>query len=120
MSSKREYCKICNAKLKGRYDKVFCSISCKNSYHVQLRRATSIAVKNTDKILHRNRSVLLEVMGKNSKQKKINRQILDQKKFNWKYLTGFYTNSKGKLYHIVYDFAWMEFTDGEILIVRRK
>jgi hypothetical protein len=58
-------------------------------------------------------------MGKNNSQKKVDRQILDRKKFNWKYFTGMYVNSKSKTYFIVYDFAWMEFTDGEILIVKR-
>ncbi len=120
MTTTTKKCKICKKPIVGRYDKIFCSVACKNSYHVQLRRATAKAVKATDKILHRNRSILLELMGKNTKQKKINRQKLDAKKFNWKYYTGSYINSKGKLYHIVYDFAWMEFTDGEILIIRRN
>ena len=113
-------CKICKTPLKGRQDKVFCSIDCKNYYHVNLRRVTKSATQTTDKILHRNRSILLEVMGKNSQQKKVDRKILDRKKFNYKYMTGYYVNSKNKTYHLVYDFAWMEFTDGEILIVRRK
>ena len=120
MATNSTNCKICQSKIHGRIDKIFCSIECKNSYHVQLRRATATAVKVTDKILHRNRSILLELMGKNSKQKKIPRQLLDKKKFNWKYITGYYYNSKDKLYNIVYDFAWMEFSDGEILIIRRS
>jgi len=59
-------------------------------------------------------------MGKNSKQKKIDGKILDRKKFNRNYITGYYINSKEKMYHLVYDFAWMEFSDGEVLIVRRR
>jgi uncharacterized Zn finger protein (UPF0148 family) len=120
MKAAPRQCKICKKPIVGRHDKIFCSINCKNDYHVQLRRATAQAVKTTDKILHRNRSVLLEVMGKNARQKKVDRQVLDAKKFNWKYFTGTYINSKEKLYHIIYDFAWMEFTDGEILIVKRN
>ena len=120
MTGAPRQCKICKKPIVGRHDKIFCSVNCKNAYHVQLRRATAQVVKNTDKILHRNRSILLEVMGKNARQKKVNRQILDAKKFNWKYFTGTYVNSQEKLYNIVYDFAWMEFTDGEILIVKRN
>ena len=113
-------CKLCGTGIKGRQGKVFCSVKCKSSYHYQLRAVTDLATDAIDKILHRNRSILLEILGKNSSQKKVDRKILDRKKFNFNYMTSFYRNSKNKLYHIVYDFAWMEFTDGEILIVKRK
>lgn len=113
-------CRLCKTPFKGRTDKIFCSLACKNEYHVRLRRATAKVVRSTDIILHRNRSILLEVMGKNSKQKKVDRLILDKKKFNFSYMTGFYINSKNKTYHLVYDFAWVEFANREILIVRRN
>lgn len=113
-------CKMCKSPLRGRADKVFCSVTCKNDYHVRLRRATALVVRETDKILHRNRSILLEVMGKNKQQKKVNRLILEKKKFRFNYFTGSYLNSRGKTYHYVYDFAWMTFSDQEVLIVRKK
>lgn len=113
-------CKLCKTPFKGRTDKIFCSLACKNEYHVRLRRATAKAVRETDKILHRNRSILLEVMGKNNRQKKVARLILDKKKFNFNYGTGYYINSKNKRYHLVYDFSWMVFSDSEILIIRRN
>ncbi|MEM7375005.1 MAG: hypothetical protein AAF587_40805 [Bacteroidota bacterium] len=113
-------CPICKSPVIGRSDKIFCSIACKNNYHVRLRRATAKAVRETDKILHRNRSILLELMGKNKSQKKLPRLTLDKKKFNFNYYTGSYVNSRNKRYHYVYDFAWMEFSDQEILIVRRN
>lgn len=113
-------CKICNNEIIGRSDKKFCSVKCKNYYHVNLRRVTNIAVKEIDKILHRNRSILLEILGKNKTQIKVKRLILDGKKFNFKYHTHLIRNSVGKLYFYVYDFAWMEFSDNEILIVRKR
>ncbi len=112
-------CKICKKTIIGRKDKIFCSIECKNYYHVNLRRVTSIEVKEINKILHRNRSILLEIMGKNSVSKKIKRIELVKKKFQFKYLTHFHINKAGKMYNHVYDFAWMEFSDDEMLIVRR-
>jgi len=59
-------------------------------------------------------------MGKNTNQKTISREVLDQKNFKFDYMTGYYENAQGKRYHIVYDFAWMAFKDGRILIVRRS
>ncbi len=113
-------CKICKAPLHGRIDKIFCSIQCKNRYHFSLRRDTNKAAKISDKILHRNRSILLELMGKNIRQKKVTRILLDQKKFNYNYVTGYYVNSRNKIYNYVYDFSWMIFSDREILIFRKS
>lgn len=113
-------CRICNKIIIGRNDKKFCSIKCKNYYHTNLRRVTNIAVEDINKILHRNRSILLEVMGKHKIQNKIDRIELEKRKFNFKYHTHFTVNSKGKTYFYVYDFAWMEFSNNEILIIRKK
>ncbi len=109
-------CRICKKSIKGRSDKIFCSVKCKSEYHHKLRKVTAIEVREINKILSRNRSILLELMGKNTVQKKINRLELDRKKFNYKYHT--HTYNKEKLYHYVYDFSWMEFSDNEILILR--
>jgi len=113
-------CKICKKKYIGRTDKLFCSTGCKSFYHRKLRKVTRVAVIDIDEILHRNRAILLEVLGKNGVQKKVKRLTLVKKKFQFKYLTHFHINSQGKMYHHVYDFAWMEFSDDEILIVKRK
>jgi hypothetical protein len=113
-------CKICNARLIGRSDKKFCSERCKNYYHVNLRKVTVIAVKEIDGILHRNRAILLEILGKNLMQKKVQRFVLDKKKFNFKYQTHSYINSKNKTMFWVYDFGWMSFSNDDVLIVRKR
>jgi len=113
-------CRICSKELAGRSDRKFCSARCKNYYHTNLRRVTDGAVKQINTILHRNRSILLEILGKQKTQVRIDRIILDRKKFNFKYLTHFQVNSQGKTYHYVYDMAWMEFSDNEVLIVRKR
>lgn len=113
-------CKICAVPIAGRSDKMFCSAECKNYYHTNLRRVTNNATSLIDSILHRNRSILLEIMGKNASQKKIKRIMLDKKKFNYKYHTHTHVNSAGKTYYFIYDFAWMTFSDDMVLIVRSR
>jgi hypothetical protein len=113
-------CKICNNPVVGRNDKLFCSVKCKNYYHTNLRKVNQAAVLEIDTILHRNRSILLEIMGKYKTQLKCPRMALDKKKFNYKYHTHSNVNSAGKTYFFVYDFAWMAFSDDEVLIVRRR
>jgi hypothetical protein len=116
----KRQCKICKKPIVGRSDKVFCSIDCKNQYSIKLAGVTRAATKKIDGILHRNRSILLEILGKNLHQKKINRLILDQKNFKYDYITGYHVNINGKTVHHVYDFSWLIFSDDEVLITRKR
>ena len=116
----RKNCKMCNSSFVGRSDKIFCTTSCKSEYHHKLNNATNIATAKIDKILHRNRSILLEILGKNKLQVTISKMVLDKKKFNYTYMTGYSVNNKGKLYHHIYDFSYMLFSEPKVLIVRRK
>jgi hypothetical protein len=113
-------CKICSNELSGRSDKKFCSTKCKNYYHVNLRRVTAVEVKEIDKKLHRNRSILLEILGKRKIQVKIPRIELEKRKFSFKYHTHLNINSFQKTYYYLYDIAWMEFSNDEVLIIRRN
>ena len=113
-------CKMCQTPIRGRSDKIFCSVNCKTEYHHKLRKITAKEVLDINKILARNRSILLEILGKNQVQRKIPRLILDRKKFNFKYHTHLTRNIKGKLYFYCYDIAWMEFSDNEVMIIKRK
>ena len=113
-------CRLCKQEFSGRSDKIFCSISCKTEYHRKLRATNPRHTKAIDKILHRNRTILLEVMGKYTTQKKVSSMVLDRKRFNYNYITKFTINKEGKTYHHVYDFAWMRFSDDQILIVRKS
>ena len=113
-------CKLCKTVFSGKETKIFCSDICKADYHFKLNRVTNMATKQIDKILHRNRSSLLEIIGKNTTQKKVDRVLLDQKKFNWHYVTSYHLNSQNKMVNYVYDFSWMIFSDQEVLIKRIK
>ncbi len=117
---KEKICKMCQKNnVIGRSDKLFCSLNCKNKYHKKLRNVTKDEAKKIDLILHRNRSILLEILGKTKRKLKVKRYTLEKKKFRFKYHTHFYINTAGKMYHYVYDFAWMEFSNDEILIIRK-
>ena len=113
-------CILCEANVIGRSDKKFCSIKCKSNYHRKLSSQTSFATSRIDKILHRNRSILFEIMGENKFQIQIDKILLDRKKFNFTYVTGYYINSRNKTYNYVYDFSWMLFGSKTIQIYRRK
>lgn len=111
-------CRLCKQPVTGRADKIFCSATCKANHHIKLNKVTTEASERIDKILHRNRSILLEIMGKNSTQKKVPRALLDSKKFHFGYITHYHVNAQNKTVHYVYDFSWMHYSDQEILIKR--
>ena len=115
-SKSQRLCRLCKQPFSGRADKIFCSATCKAQYHIKLNKVTLSASERIDNILHRNRSILLELMGKEGKQKKLDKKILDAKKFNWTYITHYHINSQNKTVHYVYDFSWMIFSDQEVLI----
>jgi hypothetical protein len=111
-------CQQCGKTLHGRTDKKFCDSTCKNTFNFAKRRDTRKEVKEIDGYLHRNREILATLMGE-SKKEMIDRAVLTRAKFKWDFMTGVYKNKEGKWYHLVYDFAWMEFTDQQVLIVRK-
>lgn len=113
-------CKVCGNMVVGRSDKIFCSVKCKNLYHLELRAVTAIAAKDIDTILHRNRSILFELMGDNKQQIKIKRLEMDKKNFHFKYQTHKNVNSKGKTYNWLYDLGWMEFSNDEVLLLKKR
>ena len=63
----KNLCKICKKNVIGRQGKLFCSSSCKNIYHKGLRKFVSQKTEDIDKILHRNRAILQEIIGKDPK-----------------------------------------------------
>ena len=112
-------CFQCGKPLHGRSDKKFCDAVCKNTFNFALRRGTRNDVKEVDGYLHRNREILAILMG-HSKKEMFDRAVLARAKFKWEYMTGLYRNKEGKLYHIIYDYAWMEFSSQQVLVVRKS
>lgn len=112
-------CIQCKKVIKGRVDKKFCSLACKNAFNYQLRRDTKSITKTIDNILHRNYEILRLLMPEGKKKVLYNRLVLEQTGFQFNYHTSTYVNSRKKTYFYVYDFAWMEFSTREIMIVRK-
>lgn len=111
-------CRLCKKSFYGRSDKIFCSTKCKSVYNKKLSDVTKSVTLNTDKILHRNRSILLEILGKNGKYKKVDKAILDAKNFNYTYVTAYHLNTQNKMVNYVYDFSWAIFSDKMVAIRR--
>jgi hypothetical protein len=114
----KKTCIQCESLFQGREDKRFCSAACKNQYFNGQRKNTNNATKEIDGYLHRNREILCTLMGE-SKKETFDRLILVRAKFNFDFMTGIYWNKEYKMYRLVYDYAWMDFSDQKILVVRK-
>lgn len=114
-------CIQCNNLIKGRSDKKFCSKDCSNKFHGNKRKQLQNSeVSIINQTLLNNRNILSRLFENEKKSKlKLPKIILTKLGFNFNHITGYYTNRQGKVYHYVYDFAWMEFSNQEILLVRK-
>lgn len=113
-------CKNCGKRIRGRTDKIYCDRKCKDRAYFLINEKIVKSTESIDKILHRNYKILSDEMEGGPSKKKIPILKLSLKKFNFNYITNFRTNTAGKVYHYVYDLAWMTFSDNEILIVRQN
>jgi hypothetical protein len=114
----KKNCIACQKEFVGRSDKRYCSIACKNEKNNALRKETTEITKEIDSYLHRNREILAVLMGK-AKKETFDRLVLTRTGFKFEFFTSIYLNKEGKTYFIVYDYAWMEFADQKILIVKK-
>ena len=114
----KKQCAQCGSDFVGRSDKRFCGLACKNAFNIAQKKTTRDVVKEADGYLHRNREILAMLMGSDAKIT-LDKMILTRAGFKWDYMTGIYWNKENKMYRIVYDFAWMDFSDQKVLVVRK-
>ena len=112
-------CKFCTASFRGRVNKIFCSTTCKSRYHHDLRRKTRKVSVHIDKILHRNRSILYEIMGEQFIEKRIKKSVLDRKKFQFGYYTSLDSGTEKPRFYL-YDFSYMLKPDNQVIVHRLK
>lgn len=113
-------CRMCTKKVIGRIDKLFCSPNCKNSYHSQLKRVTREVTYITDQILHRNRNILLLLLGEEKRKLYIHKFELERRKFNFKHITHLKTSKHGSTFFCVYEFVWIELDNERIYIQKHS
>lgn len=111
-------CQQCKIALKGRSDKKFCSTTCKNAFYNAQKKDTLDVTTEIDGYLHRNRTILKQIMG-SSKKEIFDRLILVRAGFRFDYMTHFYINKEHKMYRLIYDYGWMEFSDQKVLIIKK-
>ena len=115
-----DFCPICADPIHGRRDKIFCTPNCKAIYHRRRKAQLKPIADPIDSMIHRNWVILRELYDEIGKKKFfVPMARLNKAGFQAKYLTSYQSNKDGKIYHYVYDFAWMQFSEKEVMIIKR-
>lgn len=117
MSEKRN-CLNCGYELQGRSDQKFCSDLCRNAYNNQLNSDINNSIRNINSILRRNRRVM-EKLCPYDKCKSTKVQMATEG-FNFNYHTNRFLTKKGQEYIFCYDYGYLELSEMEVMIVKRK
>ena len=114
----KRICPVCNSEFDGRIDKKFCCDQCRNTYNNQLNQDTANFTRQINRTLRNNRKILFELYNKNNR--KVHKDKLIAKGFNFDYLTNIYKTKMGKIYYFCYDFGYFNHDDDYYTIVERK
>jgi hypothetical protein len=112
-------CIICERKLIGRSDKVFCDIKCKNRYHREIKVSMKTIDVETHKILMRNYQILSGLMTKESTNFLIDNLALQRKGFHFQYITSFEIIDNVQ-YFYVYDHCFQILSNKRIIVTKSK
>lgn len=112
-------CLNCGEVLNGRSDKKFCDNYCRNQFNNQKNGDINNQMRNVNNTLRKNRRILSSILKEGEEMKKVHKDTLIKKGYNFNYLTEIYTTQKGKVYHYVYDMGYLTLGEDWFLIVQK-
>lgn len=111
-------CLECNAVIKGRIDKKFCSDLCRNSYNNKINSESSNYVRSINIILRKNRKILESLIPEQTA--KSTKTKLLARGFNFGYHTNVYTTQKGVSYFFCYEYGYLPLENEYYFLVKRR
>jgi hypothetical protein len=107
--------------VKGRSDKKFCSLHCKNAFNNRRYKRQYAIFKDADKYLHNNWKILDELYPASKGQKYIDPFILTSRAFKPAYNMGSDRKSiPGKTKYLIYDYAFIFEKELGVLIFKEN
>jgi hypothetical protein len=97
-------CPECSEPIRGRSDKKFCCDLCRNCYNNKQNSTANKPVNAINIILRRNRQVLEKL--KEQQVKKVSREHLLQRGFNFDYFTSIKYTKKGVCCYLCYEYGY--------------
>jgi hypothetical protein len=120
MPIEKRYCQCCAQVLHGRMDKKFCDEGCRNNFNNQQNSVENKEIRIINRILKRNRAILLGLLALEKKPTKVDRECLLLEGFNFRYMTQHGVGSNGQSYQICYDVGLIPEQNTNYLIVLAK
>jgi hypothetical protein len=111
---KSRSCRQCGEALRGRIDKKFCSVDCKNTYHNAREVNQFPEVEKINRILRRNYRILRQL--NSSSCGRMKRDILEALGFNFSYYTKVCDREKGTRHFFIYDLAYCLLNEHELTL----
>jgi len=103
--TKSKTCPVCDAVVKGRSDKKFCSKKCKSIHQYENREKTEGFYLKVNQHLRINRKLLKKY--NRSGYTTIRKQELVAEGFNPNFFTHYWKNRKGEVYLFVYEYGFL-------------
>ena len=116
--SGQKLCIECGAAFRGRIDKKFCCAACRSQHYNRVNRSDANYIRSINSILKKNRKILKE-LNKNG-SKKIHREVMAEKGFNFSYFTNEYVTQKGKRYRFCYEEGYVFADKNHFTLVKKK
>jgi len=120
MIAETKICLSCNRGLHGRTDKKFCNDYCRNTHHNLLNSDGNNYIRNTNRILRKNRRILESLLQPAKQITKISKQALQNTGFSFQYFTNRYINKKGTQFHFCYDYGYRLLEEEQVVVVKKK
>ncbi|MEQ8907607.1 MAG: hypothetical protein RIC95_00310 [Vicingaceae bacterium] len=102
-------CPVCEAPIRGRLDKIYCSPNCKSAQQYEDRKKVEQTYFAVDRQLKQNRKILKKY--NQTGMTTLRREVLHQEGFNPKYFTHYWKNKKGDVYLFTYDFGILKLNE---------
>lgn len=112
-------CVACGKAVRGRIDKKFCDVDCRNNYNNLIRKGGHI-VRQINTILSKNHRILKQLLPEEAAPIIVAKEILFRFDFNFTYYTHTYINPESKVYFYCYDYGYLPIENDRYLIVRQK
>ena len=104
-------CPVCQNTIKGRKDKIYCSLSCKSARQYEQRQDQEARYYKIDRQLKKNRTILKRYnkIGKTTLRK----EVLIAEGFDPQFFTSYWKNKNGQVYLFCYEFGFLALKEGE-------
>lgn len=116
--AEKKVCPICDAPIKGRVDKIFCSQNCKSAHQYEQRQKNEKFFLQVDKQLKQNRKILKKY--NQTGMTSLRREVLHKKGFNPNFFTHYWKNQKGDVYLFCYDFGFLKLKEKKGQQIKEK